>query len=303
MSCPICGEAASWPITHRSDPRITGWRSEIGDLRIDDWQLCRRCGNAFPRAQPELQVLHRIWQMKRATLDTSPADELKMWDNRRHAGQVWAERSYRFLSPFFASGAGRFLDIACGLGHTVRTFADHGWDAEGIDADPNMRPLHEQLGIKSRIGQFEQLELKGSYDLIHIAHAIYFITHPMSFIGIVRAHLTPGGLFCVIISDFMSSVDPNPPSYAHTFLPTSASMRYALAVAGFETVFSRRISGSIFVVARPTTERHLVKIHPRTTRMGYRTKKIRYMLIGKPYLGLRATAKWCHQLLRDTPLK
>ena len=35
----------------------------------------------------------------------------------------------------------RFLDIGCGLGETVRIFADNGWDAEGVDADPSTAPF------------------------------------------------------------------------------------------------------------------------------------------------------------------
>jgi SAM-dependent methyltransferase len=298
MPCPICGEAASWPIAHRTEPHIARWRAEIGNLEPDDWRLCRRCGNAFPSAQPELQVLQRIWEMHRAAATTNADDDAKTWRNRRRVSQVWAERSYRLLSPL-APRSGRFLDIACGLGQTVRTFADHGWDAEGIDANPNMRPLHQQLGIRSRIGQFEGLELKESYDLIHIAHAIYFMTHPMKFIAKVQDHLAPGGLFCVIISDFMSNTDADPPAYAHTFMPTGASMRYALAVAGFETVLSRKISGSVYLAARPFATPHEVKVYPRLIRLGFRTKKARYILIGKLYLGVRAIAKWCRGFFRS----
>jgi 2-polyprenyl-3-methyl-5-hydroxy-6-metoxy-1,4-benzoquinol methylase len=291
MSCPICGSGASWPIAYRSDSRISRWRSEIGDPSPDDWRLCCRCGNAFPRVQPELQVLQRVWQAKRAAVDTSPDEEAATWRNRLCAAQVWAERSYQLLLPLAPRG-GRFLDVACGLGQTVRTFADHGWGAEGIDVDPKMRPFHEELEIDSRIGQFEKMELKGSYDLIHIAHAIYFITRPMNFIDIVRQHLTPDGLFCVAISDFMSNVDPDPPSYAHTFVPTGASMRYALAVAGFETVLSRRISGSIYIVARLTRKPAIPIIWPAGIRLLYRTKTLRYLLFGRPYVLLRRAVKY-----------
>ncbi len=115
----------------------------------------------------------------------------------------------------------------------------------------------------------------------------------------MRDHLVTDGLFCAVISDFMSSVDPNPPDYAHTFFPTGASLRYALAVAGFETVLSRRVSGSIYVVARTAAKPREVMVHPRIIWLGYRTKKVRYFLIGKPYLGLRAIAQKVYGLFRS----
>ena len=43
---------------------------------------------------------------------------------------------------------------------------------------------------------------------------------------------------------------------------TAASMRYALAVAGFETVFSKRLSGSIFIAARPAALPSLPAVSP-----------------------------------------
>jgi SAM-dependent methyltransferase len=296
MPCPICGEIANWPIAHRDDPQIEAWRSEVGDLRSYGWYLCRRCCNAYPSTQPDLRVLQRIWQAARTIAPSDAGEETAIWRYRRRISQVAAERSYRLFSPL-APHVGYFLDIACGLGETVRIFADHGWRAEGIDADPSMRPLHQKIGIDSRIGQFEQMDLKAGYDLIHIAHAIYFMTEPMNFIGTVRNHLNPGGLFCVVISDFMSSVAVDPPSYAHTFIPSGSSMRYALGKAGFETVLSRRISGSIYLAARRTAEPSEVRIHPRFLRLAYRTKNVRHCLIGKPYLALRAIVKWTHRLL------
>ncbi len=296
MPCPICGELASWPITHRNDPQIERWRSEVGDDRPYDWHLCRRCGNAFPSVQPELQVLRRVWAMHRAAVSPNADDEAEAWRNRHYAARIWAERSYRLLAPL-APRRGRFLDIACGLGQTVRTFADQGWEAEGIDADPNMGPLHQQLGVRSRIGQFEELGLQYSFDLIQIAHAIYFMTNPMKFIRTLRGHLAPGGLFCVVISDFTSSVAVDPPSYIHTFIPTTrASMRYALAVAGFETVLTKKISGSVYFVTRLAANPQKLRAYPRIARLAFCTKSFRYMLIGKPYLVLRAIAKRCYSI-------
>ena len=236
MPCPICGEAASWSLPHRGDPQIEVWRQQIGDRRAYEWRLCCRCGNAFPTVEPNRKVLQQIWQAARTTTCATTEEEAEIWRRRQRASRIVAERSYRLFSPLMGA-PGRFIDIACGLGETVRVFADHGWEAEGIDADPAMQVLHRQLGITSHISQIEDLGLHANYDLIHIAHAIYFITHPMDLIGAARlAHTWPDGLFCVVISDFMSSVAVDLPSYAHTFIPTGASMRYALAIAGFKTV-------------------------------------------------------------------
>jgi len=288
-ACPMCGNAESWPIPFRQDRQIDAWRAEIGDAAPYGWRLCRRCGNAYPSAQPDLRVLQRIWNDARTVATADPAQVAAAWESRRIAGRICAARSYRLFAPLCRSGK-RFLDIACGLGDTVRIFADHGWDAEGIDADPNMLPFHRDIGICSRIGQFETLDIAAGYDIIHIAHAIYFITDPMGFMRRVRAHLAADGLFCLVISDFMASYEAGQPSYSHSFMPTAASLRHALALAGFATILERRWSGSIYLAARPA---HIapppVTVWP--ILLGYRTKALRHAVIGRPYLALRQVAK------------
>ena len=205
---------------------------------------------------------------------------------RRFISRSGAERSYRLFAPLTGTSAGRFLDIACGLGETVRTFADHGWDAEGIDADPSTEPFHRELGIRTRIGQLEDIEIGSNYDVIHIAHAIYFITDPMKFLRTVRERLTAGGLFCIVLADFMSTLDPALPSYAHSFFPTASSMRYALALAGFDTIFSHREKGSIFLAARPAAAVEKPSVWPFGIWLLHRTKTLRYVLLGRPAIAL-----------------
>lgn len=300
MRCPICGEAASWPIQHRRDPQIETWRGEIGDQRPYEWRLCRRCGNAFPSAQPDLKVLQQVWRAARDVSGTDEDQKAACWRFRRRISRIAAARSYRLFSPL-AGPPGRFIDIACGLGETVRLFAEHGWQAEGIDADPSMEPLHRERGITTRIGQIETMALQGNYDLIHIAHAIYFITRSTDLLRAAREHLSGSGLLCVVISDFMSSVDADPPSYAHTFIPTGASMCYALALAGFETVLNRRLSGSIYLAARPSSRPPAVRVRPRRILLAHRTKALRHLLIGRPYLWLRALAKIGYRFFKRVP--
>jgi SAM-dependent methyltransferase len=251
-NCPICGGTAAWPMRWHRDPRIEVWRAEAGDRSSYAWRLCRRCGNGYPSTQPDLRVLARIWESARAVAANGPGGDEQLWQRRCRDARIHAERSYRAFAPLLGTDTGRFLDIACGLGETVRYFADRGWQAEGLDADPTMLDFHRELAISTRIGQIEEIDLAVAYDLIHIAHAIYFITNPMQFLSRLRSHLTPRGLLCIVLSDLTSSIEHNLPSYSHTFYPTGASMRHALALASYKTAFTRRQRGSIYLAARPS---------------------------------------------------
>ena len=292
MNCPICGYQNFWKIPAARDLQAEQLLSANSDNRNYEWRLCRQCGNAYPLHPPELPILENLWALNRADTESSESERAAKWAYRRAIAKAGAERSYRLFSPLASKRAARFLDIACGLGETVRAFAVHSWDAEGIDADPRTEPFHRELGIRSRIGQLEQIEIDNNYDVIHIAHAIYFITDPMNFLRRVRERLASGGLFCVVLADFMANVDPALPSYTHTFFPTASSMRYALALAGFETILCRRLSGSIFIGARPAPVASRPFVWPAEIRLLYLTKALRFALFGRPYILLARTVKY-----------
>jgi SAM-dependent methyltransferase len=291
MNCPICDDLNFWPVPFALDPKVERWRREEGDEAPYQWGLCRRCGNAYPSHQPHLPVLQKVWLEHKSTPGLT-VDELKYaWADRRSAARAIAARSFKIFAPL-AKSTGRFLDIACGFGETVRTFAERGWHADGIDADSSIAHMHRELGIRVRYGQIEEMHLDAEYQMIHIAHAIYFITDPMRFLGEVRKRLAAEGVFCVVLSDFFAHHDASLPSYVHTFFPTAASMRYALALAGFEPIVSKRLSGSIYIAALPGSVTKLPFVSPARTHLLFRSKTLRYALVGRPYLALRRAAKF-----------
>jgi SAM-dependent methyltransferase len=239
---------------------------------------------------PELSVLSALWERNRDIPEQDQIREKEIWRNRRRISRIGAERSFKIFAPLRKGAPGRFLDIACGLGATVRKFADQGWDAYGVDADPTMRRFHEEFGIRSEIAQVETVRLEGKFDLIQVAHAIYFITDPMRFLRSLRDALSDDGLLCIVLANFMAANDLGLPGYPHSFFPTAGSMNYLLALAGYRSVMCRTLSGSIYLAARPG-QGALPRVHPRLIRLGYRTKKFRYALFGRPDLWLRRVAK------------
>ncbi len=291
MICLICGHENFWSIPFVRDPDAEIWRAELGDHNPHTWHLCRRCGNAVPSKQPDLRILRRLWEINRSVGDLDPAAIEAVWKHRQVISRAGAERSYHLFAPLARNTPGRFLDIACGLGETVQVFAAHGWDAEGIDTDPSTARFHRELGIRSRIGQIEAIDVGPNYDIIHIAHAIYFVTEPMRFLKSVREWLAPNGLFCVVLADFLASYDPSVPSYAHSFFPSASSMQYALTMAGFETIYCKLLSGSVFIAARASQNPKTPPVYPIFSYVKFRTKRWRYACIGRPYLALRKMAK------------
>jgi SAM-dependent methyltransferase len=288
MTCPICGNAHWWPVPHRNEPEVDRWRAEAGDTAPAAWRLCRRCGTAYPTVTQDLAVLARIWDANRTRDD--PTTAAAAWKERRRIARLGGERALAFYAPLAARRPGRFLDIGCGLGGTVRAFADAGWDALGVDADAATEPFHRELGIASWIGQVETMDLEGGWDVVHSAHAIYFVTDPMGFLARARALLQPDGLLAITIADFMAWDDRTEPAYVHTFFPTGQSMAYAITRAGFRVVAMRRAKGSIHIAAR-IGEGALPPVSPWLIRLGHLTRGLRHGLVGRPMTALRRAAR------------
>lgn len=279
--CPLCGHMKSWTIPFVC--RETG-----GVMRRNagyHWRLCQVCGNGFPSTEPTLADLQIYWNQNRIDSAEAPVTE-DVWRYRLAVSRLWAQHSYDFVMPFVHSDSRRFLDVACGLGETVALFQEHGWQAEGVDADPNAKVFHERLGICTTIGQMENVGTSSRFDLISIAHAIYFITEPRRFVQRVRDTLDEGGVFLIVLSDFLSSLGVNYPGYVHTWYPTSHSLVYLLEQEGFEVLGCCRVKGSVMVAARRGALGHS-HAHPFRvygTYWAHLSHGWRYQLIGKPLL-------------------
>lgn len=288
--CPICETHGGWPMAFHLDEGISKCRAEAGDTERYFWLLCPTCGNGYPSVPPRTEILNRFWESNR-TVEVGGAEaEAEVWQRRVGMAWVGAERSFEVFSPLCPPGPRRMLDVACGLGETVALFVREGFTAEGIDVDAATRPFHERLGITARIGRIEDQALDQSFDLIHIAHAIYFIQEPMKFLSAVRQRLSPNGVFGVVISDFLAATDNSLPGYSHTFYPCLASMENALQRAGLKPIRARRWGGSIFVAARPSRP-EISRTNTGLIRAMYATKGLRHAVLGRPELLARRLAK------------
>lgn len=290
VGCPICGGRESWPLRYDKSVQDSIGLREDRIPRDYQWRLCKQCSNAYPTAQPDVAALAEIWEANRDLQDVDAVSAKRMQAYRINVSRIGAERSFKLYGGLLGGKTGRFLDVACGLGETVRRFAEAGWEAWGIDADPSTKKMHQELGIRTRIGQIESELYDEKFDLIQVSHAIYFITNPMVFFRSVKELLAEGGYFCVNIADFMASNDPTTPNFAHSFFPTASSLRYALALAGFETILCRKWSGTIYIVAKPGSSKP-PRVWPILVLLSHRTKTLRYTLLGRPWLMCKQVIK------------
>ncbi len=291
MACIICGSGALTPIPFDRRPEADAILSRRGQKLDYQWFLCEACGNATPAYQPDIPALEEIWQSNRK----GAADGEANWTERRRIARIGADRSWEIFSGLHqGEGKGHFLDIACGLGLTVKRFQDNGWLAEGNDIDATVKPIHEELGIRSRIGPVESQSWDEPFDLIQIAYAIYFITDPKAYLTGLQKLLKPGGHLAIVMADHLVHTSQGGPNYQHTFIPTAESMEGLLARAGYRTVLRRKVRDTWFLAATPG-HAEPPPVNAKAILRAHRSRAMRWKLLGANRARLRALA---YKLLR-----
>ena len=280
-NCPICQSDQFWKIPFNK----SGVNRNESRLKNYEWRLCKDCAAAYPSPAPRLAELQAYWDQNRIETSEGQVTE-QVWEVRQAQDLLWAQRAYEFVKPYVDNEQITYLDVACGLGATVEYFQSHGWDAEGIDADPNTKEFHLKRNIRSRIGQIENIDDLVKFDLISICHAIYFITEPVNFISRVKSLLKNRGLFLIILSDLSSTLSSGQPGFAHTWYPSQQSLSFLLSQGGFQIVASKKFRGSILILSKIATANPPIKLtsYPLVAYFTHLSQRTRFFCLGKPLL-------------------
>jgi len=105
-------------------------------------------------------------------------------------------------------GKGRMLDVGCSDGYVLKVAEELGWNAEGVDFDPQAVAYATRKGLKARLGRLADQHLPDdSFDLVLMSHVIEHVHHPVATLDEIRRVLRPGGMLVV--------TTPNADSWGH----------------------------------------------------------------------------------------
>jgi 2-polyprenyl-3-methyl-5-hydroxy-6-metoxy-1,4-benzoquinol methylase len=90
----------------------------------------------------------------------------------------------------------RLLDVGCGSGASVRAATDLGWEAVGIDLDPELtKKGREELGVDLRCTQILDADLPRShFDFVRLRDVIEHLPNPCEVLIRVGEWLAPDGV-------------------------------------------------------------------------------------------------------------
>jgi len=237
ICCQVCkGKALESVKGYRYFPQITSdcklWRGKSSLC------VCKMCGSVQ-------KVTDRTWKKNvdsiysRYTLyHQANGIEQAVFDI--HSGKVFrrSERVFQYLkTKIRLSSSGRYLDLGCGSGNTLRYFSKFRplWSMAGTELGCKHRKEIEIISKRSSFYSCPFKKIPGTFNLITILHLLEHIVDPVPFLIEARNKMADTGTIVIDIPDYRQ----NPFDlfvFDHCTHFTVETLRAVLARAGLEAI-------------------------------------------------------------------
>lgn len=206
--------------------------------KVNGWHIgrCKKCSmiylNPMPFFKPSTEFSEMSMDFQYTQFQHEITQQILDHDKKQF------QRHIKIISSFIGHDLppGKFLDIGCGSGSSVRAAEDSGWQSTGVDIDTKLIELGREK-LKVDIRNTPLLESKfeaNQFDFIRLRDVIEHLPNPYEVLLEVKRLLVPGG-FALIATpnedalptqlrllmgakrDKVATVDP--PHHVHGFTP------------------------------------------------------------------------------------
>jgi 2-polyprenyl-3-methyl-5-hydroxy-6-metoxy-1,4-benzoquinol methylase len=198
--CPVCGVCRATFMREAFDDRygqpdlFTLVRCDqcghwMTSPRLDESDLGPLYSTYYPRKHVNVENIRH--EAKRAV--TRFAALRRWWSGTDNQGQ-YKVRSGEVL-----------LDIGCGSGLSLLEAAAMGAQVRGVEADPNVRRIADELGLQIHIGSLLDEPFSGEqFDLVVLNQVIEHVPDPALALERLRSRLRPGGRIVLVFPNMRS---------------------------------------------------------------------------------------------------
>lgn len=200
-ACPACGGVGGLPLCvhdrmHPLPGRFTSRR-------------CASCGSLFLDPPPALDTLAAHYPDAYAAWgdQSGPPPPPRTFRRAIRAGLLSGGPAGEVASRAVARLAGietfalvrdvtaprTVLDVGCGNGITLDSFARLGWRTVGVDAGERAVELARARGHDAFVGHFPETALPGPFGLVLLVHSLEHLPDPVAALRRARELLAPGG--------------------------------------------------------------------------------------------------------------
>ena len=201
--CPICHGSLRHSGVSAPDRLVTG----EGPFEVLE---CPSCELGITQPQLEDRELSHYYE-------AAYYEAFCEWDGRRggspliRARAAWREWSSRRrahkppFAPLPVTPPGRVLDVGCGDGELLQSFADAGWDVVGLDPSETAVEAVRRRGLEAERGTLLDHPWEPeSFQVITFKHSLEHIPDPVASLQEAARLLAPGGVLVISVPNWRS---------------------------------------------------------------------------------------------------
>jgi SAM-dependent methyltransferase len=194
--CPLCGSGVS-------DPVLNGEDAYQPHSPVYTIVRCQSCDFCYLNPRPNESAMVQYYS-------SETYQELYHLNEKRPSAlrRAWHRYSAMLGSdPWRTSQRpGRMLDVGCGFGDLMLSFARKGWDVEGVDTSAVAVDAANRRGLVVHAGALEDLDLpRDAYDLITMRHVLEHVHDPVALLQRTHTLLKPDGELIVQVPNIASA--------------------------------------------------------------------------------------------------
>ena len=218
--------------------------------QVDEWHIgqCSQCSLIYVNPMPFFEPTPGFSEM---SLDFQYTQYMyQLTPAIRAYEQQQLCRQFEKMADFRSNHrTGRLLEIGCGSGASVRAAVDLGWDAVGLDIDPQLIRLGKnEWDVDLRCMPFLENDFEAaSFDFIKLRDVVEHLPNPYDILVEIKRLLSPEGILLIVTpnEDGLPSqlrlrlgakrnkvATVPPPHHLHGFTPRT--LRLILGRAGFD---------------------------------------------------------------------
>jgi SAM-dependent methyltransferase len=192
--CALCGSAEATAIAKGRDRE---YPTSPDMFTIVE---CADCGLRYLNPRPtvaELEVIYPPnYHAYNIRLPGSSKDSLPFVTRLRH--KIYSRRFKRVFGHIPKRALVELLDVGCGDGWMLDLYklaSPQPIKTYGVDFNPQVCKVAESFGHTVYCSRFEELDLKGRFDVVNLSHVIEHVSDPLLIASKSFEVLRPGGLF------------------------------------------------------------------------------------------------------------
>lgn len=173
--------------------------------------ICASCGTVFLDPQPSDEELavhypddYKPWSVPPPRFDSPSRARLRTLltgSGPLGAAAALAASRLRGIETFRLARRfprpGRVLDIGCGIGDALDSFAKLGWRTAGLEPGARAAEIARSRGHEVLTGVFPETAPEGPFDLVLFVHSLEHVRDPAASLERAGVLLSPGGAIFV----------------------------------------------------------------------------------------------------------